>query len=128
MTQHQERLYLLVRDFYRFRHWQGITIGEAMRIKPLYAAVTDGFGEYFGPGKSPFNVLKMLVMDDTLHVLVDRDAFRHPKWQTKLYGWFGVHQVVFYDGFKQEQWEEWRVICRMFESLMAKPIWQRSAD
>lgn len=114
---------LLVRDYQRWRYWKGISLDDSVKEGPYFARITHGFEEYFGPGKSPFMPMEMLMMDDMLYVLVDTANFRHNKWRYKLAVWSDAIGVIFYDMHDKSDAENWRKLSCEFDKAMQVPIW-----
>lgn len=114
----------LIRDFSRWRNWDGIDFDEAIITGPRYAKITSGFGEYFGPGKSPFKPAMMIILDYTLHVLVDNFSFKHSKWHAKLQDWTKVYTVLFYSDKSKGDHDLWMKVFESFNEVMSHPVWK----
>lgn len=86
--------------------------------------IDGGFNEHFGPGKSPFEVFGIIIIDRTAHVLVDKIPSKIRKWRPKLLELLESDSVVFYDINCGLHTEEWNNTLNRFEKIMEMPLWQ----
>ena len=108
----------LRRDYIRFTANYGVSPERAQELHLKYGRINQGLDAHFGPGKSPFKVLEIIVDACTAHILADNINFSISKWRGKLMGKFGYGLVVFYDLGNDEHAIEWeKMSCNLDKFL-----------
>ena len=119
---------LLAKDYRRWLRRHGISFKQATIEDMSMARITSGFEDYFGPGKSPFMPIEMLIVEDVLFILADVVPYRLDKWIITLAKMTDTITVQFYEAGKKDDMEKWRDLSWEFDEFMRKPVWMEDND